>query len=359
MPCKLCFSYNSIFKFFKKIALTGLFLIISNNSFAQYTSKELNPYHKAYHDSLQSREYPYRFPILAKQAYKKGFDVPFTYGLSTAYYTQVQDVNIKRTLIGLNDLEPVDLSDFIKFGTVEARTEAYTVRPDMWVLPFLNIYGIFGVGSTSTAVPLVRPVDFSTTQHFSVTSAGFGFTVAGGFGPLFFVVDNNFNFGNVEALVEPVPAHNLDIRLGHNFVNPRRADRGLAVWFGAFRQNINGDTNGSITIKDLFPNGTEGLQDGFIDRLHEWADGLPPGQKLVANQIIDKIDDHLSGVDVGDAQITYALDKELAKPWNLIFGAQYQHNKHWQLRTELGTFGKRTSFLIMVNYRFESLFNKK
>ncbi len=75
--------------------------------------------------------------------------------------------------------------------------------------------------------------------------------------------------------------------------------------------------------------------------------------------MINKIDDHLSGVDVGDARITYALDKELAKPWNLIFGAQYQHNKHWQLRTELGTFGKRTSFLIMVNYRFESLFKKK
>lgn len=359
MLCKLRFSLNFIFNFFHKIALIVVFLMFSNHSFAQYTSKELNPFHKAYHDSLQSREYPYTFPILAKQAYKKGFDVPFTYGLSTAYYAQVQDVNIKRTLIGINDLEPVDLSEFIKFGTVEARTEAFTFRPDMWVLPFLNVYGIFGVGSSSTAVPLIRPVDFSTTQHFNVTSMGFGFTIAGGFGPLFFVVDNNFNYGNIEALVEPVPAHNLDIRLGHNFVNPRRADRGLAVWFGAFRQNINGDTNGSIKIKDLFPNGTEGLQEGFIDRLEEWADGLPLAQQIIANQIINKIDDHLSGIDVGDANITYALDKELAKPWNLIFGAQYQHNKHWQLRTELGTFGKRTSFLIMVNYRFESLFNKK
>ncbi|MBD0833593.1 hypothetical protein ICJ83_15770 [Aestuariibaculum sp. TT11] len=333
--------------------------MFNHEVYAQYASKEPNPFHKKYHDSLKNRDYPYTFPLLAKKAYKRGFDIPFTYGVSTAYYSQVQDVNIKRTLIGFNDSEQVDLSGFIKFGTVESSTEAFTIRPDMWVFPFLNVYTIFGVGNSSTAVPLVRPVDFSTIQHFNVTSFGFGFTFAGGFGPVFFVVDNNFNFANVDALVEPVPARNLDIRLGHNFVNPRRADRGIAVWFGAFNQNIKGDTNGSINIADLFPNGAGELQDNFIGRLEEWADGLPLAQKVIANQIIDRVDDYLNGVDVSDSTITYKLDKELAKRWNMVFGAQYQHNKHWQLRTEIGTFGKRTSFLIMLNYRFESIFKKK
>lgn len=334
------------------------FLFSFETANAQYAIKEVNPYHLAYHDSLQQRDYPYTFPIFAKQAYKKGFDIPFTYGLSIAYYTQVQDVLINRTLIGLNNSEQIDVSGVVNFGTIESRANALTIRPDMWVFPFLNVYAIFGTGTTETTVPLVRPVDFSTVQNFNVNSYGFGATLAGGFGPVFVVVDNNINFADVEVLVEPVPAYNLDIRVGHNFVNPTRADRGLAIWFGAFYQKINGDTKGSIQIKDLFPDGTDGLQDNFIGRLDEWADGLPPGQQIVANQIVNAMDDFLDGSDLGNQEITYFLDKKLAKPWNLIFGAQYQHNKHWQLRTELGTFGKRTSFLIMLNYRFESLFKK-
>lgn len=335
-----------------------LVLLSTESVSAQYAIKEINPYHEAYHDSLKQREYPYTFPIFAKQAYKKGFDIPFTYGLSVAYYTQVQDVLINRTLIGLNNSEQIDVSGLVNFGTIESRANAFTVRPDMWVFPFLNVYAIFGTGNSQTTVPLVSPVNFTTKQNFNVNSYGFGATLAGGFGPVFVVIDNNYNFADIDVLVEPVPAYNLDIRIGHNFVNPRRADRGIAIWFGAFYQKISGDTRGSIKISDLFPDGSGGLQDGFTDRLDEWVAGLPPGKQIIANQIVDAVDDYLNGVDAGNQEITYFLDKELAKPWNLIFGAQYQHNKNWQLRTELGTLGKRTSFLLMLNYRFESLFKK-
>lgn len=320
---------------------------------AQYVSKTINPYHKAYYDSLKQMNYPYTFPLLGKGAYKKGFDIPFPYGISTAYYAQRQNVEITRTLVGLNDGAQTDLSRFITFGKIENQTTAYTIRPDLWVLPFLNIYGVFGTGTSRTTVPLVQPVNFNTTQRFNVNSVGFGVTLAGGLGPVFIVVDNNINFANIASLVEPVPAYNLDMRIGHNFVNERRADRGISVWFGTFYQHIGGDTKGSVTIKDLLPNGSGNLEDHFIEHLNEWADGMPVPQRIIAHQIIQKIDDYLNGVDVGDTKITYLLDKKLTKPWNLIFGAQYQHNKHWQLRTEVGTYGQRTSFLIMLNYRLE------
>lgn len=352
---KICCKANSNrYSYFRKVVAFILFMNLSP-TIAQYSIKEINPYHKVYHDSLKAREYPYTFPLLAKQAYKKGFDIPFTYGLSSVFYAQRQDITIKSTRIGLNGPPEADLSGFIKFGNVENKTQAFTIRPDMWILPFLNVYGVIGTGSSKTEVPLIRPVDFTTIQDFGVNSLGFGVTLAGGLGPVVLIVDNNINFADVDVLVEPVPAYNLDIRVGHNFVNERRADRGITVWFGAFYQKISGDTNGSIPIKDLFPDGTAGLEDQFITRLEDWAGGLPPGQQIVANQLVSAIEDYLSGLDAGDQEISYLLDKELAKPWNLIFGAQYQHNKHWQLRTELGTFGRRTSFLLMLNYRFESL----
>ncbi len=31
---------------------------------------------------------------------------------------------------------------------------------------------------------------------------------------------------------------------------------------------------------------------------------------------------------------------------------QYQFNKNWMLRSELGVFGKRSQFLLNLNYRF-------
>ena len=326
---------------------------------AQVATKEKNPYHQHYHDSLKAMDYPYTFPLFAKKVYKRGFDLPFTYGISTMYYTQVQDINIDKTLIGFNSSELVDLSEFIRFGTVVAKTNAFTVRPDFWVFPFLNIYGIFGVGNTSTTVPLVRPVNFETRQEFGAKSMGIGATVAGGVGPVFIIVDNNINFANVESLVEPVPAYNLDARIGHNFVAPTRADKGLAVWVGAFYQKISSDTKGSILISDLFPEGTGDLEENFIGRLDEWAEGLPLGQQVVAKQIIRKIDDYLSGLDVSDTQINYVLDKSMAAPLNMVLGAQYQHNKHWQFRTEVGVFGRRSSFMVMANYRFEHIGKKK
>lgn len=71
--------------------------------------------------------------------------------------------------------------------------------------------------------------------------------------------------------------------------------------------------------------------------------------------MIDNIKDYLDGLNLGDGAIHYNIDKELAGPWNMIFGAQYQHNKRWQIRTEVGTFGKRTQFLLNMNYSFVRL----
>lgn len=328
-------------------------LLFTMASYSQYTNREKNPFHQKYKDSLMAMDFNHTLPLLAKKGYKKGYDIPYAFGLSMAFYAQRQNVKINATKVGFNGSELIDFTEYITFGTIENRALAYTVRPDIWLLPFLNVYGIFGTGTSNTNVSIVRPVNFSTIQNFTVTSGGFGFTLAGGLGSVFLVVDNNFNWANLDALVEPVPAFNFDARIGHNFINPYRADRGISIWIGAFRQEIKSDTNGQISIKDLFPNGSIGLEDKFIAKLEEWATTLPPGQKVVANQIIDKIDDYFQTNDPGNTTIQYKLDKELAAAWNLIFGAQYQHNKHWQLRTEVGTFGKRSSFMLMLNYRFE------
>jgi len=338
---------------FMKKCIVILFCLGYLTSNAQYTMKIINPFHDKYYDSLKRMNYPYTFPLMAKKAYKRGYDIPYAFGVSAMYIGLRQNINITKTEIGINGGQKVDLGNFIKYGPIENQSNAFTVRPDMWVLPFLDVYGIFGTGTSSTTVPLIAPVNFVTTQNFNLKSTGFGVTLAGGVGPVFVVLDQNLNFAKTDALEKPVTNYNLSMRIGHNFVDERRADRGIGFWFGTFYQYIGSATEGSIPLENILPDGGAGLGDNFIGQLNEWAGTLPPAQQAVANQIIKKIDDKLNGVDISGTKITYNLEKEIAKPWNLIVGAQYQYNKNWQLRTEIGTFGRRTTFLMMLSYRWE------
>ena len=119
-----------------------------------------------------------------------------------------------------------------------------------------------------------------------------------------------------------------------------------------FYQKIKADTDGNIPISSLFPDVTPEQADEIRERLDEWVEGLPPAQEIIMREVIQKINDYFEGREPGDSEIHYVLDKRVAEPWNLIFGAQYQHNKNWQIRSEIGTFGKRTQFLLNLNYRF-------
>ena len=167
---------------------------------------------------------------------------------------------------------------------------------------------------------------FASQRYFNATSGGFGVTFSDVIGPV--------------------------IVMGHNFVNPRRADRSVTLWFGGFYQKIKADTDGHIPISSLFPDITPEQADEIRERLDEWVEGLPPAQEIIMREVIQKINDFFDGREPGNSEIHYVLDKRVAEPWNLIFGAQYQHNKNWQIRSEIGTFGKRTQFLLNLNYRF-------
>lgn len=338
----------------KKIFFAFLFsiLFLQNEITAQGNDQPDNPYYKIYFDSLKAMDYNRTFPILGKQAYKKGYDVQFPWGFSAVYFTQTQEINITRTSIGFNGGKKVDISKYIDFGPTVATTNAYTVRPDLWVLPFLNIYGIVGAGTTKTEVNLLQPVGISTTQHFNAKSFGFGATIAGAVGPIFIAWDNNYNFADIEAIVEPIPAFNSSLRVGHNFRSYTKPERMFSVWGGVFYQSLQSNTEGSITINSIFPDVGNGAT---IEYMRTWAADLPLAQRVVANQIIDAIEQKLEGADIGNKTIDYTLDKEVAGPFNLIFGAQYQFNKNWILRTELGVFGKRSQFLLNLNYRFQGL----
>ncbi len=320
-----------------------LFALATGNLYAQPAGdKQINPYHKHYADSLKAMDYKPIFPIWGAKAYKKGFDVPYPYGISPTFFYMRQSIDITATKIGFNGGEKADLSGVIKYGDVMNTTNVITIRPDVWIFPFLNVYAVAGYGTSSVVVPVTaigdQPLDFSTTQHFGVSSLGFGVTLAGGIGPVFLTLDNNMNWAKVDVVEKAVPAYNLDVRVGHCFVNAFRPDRNVTVWVGAFMQTLQSATVGDIKMSDVMsPDEAQKIRDR-ID-----ASGLGPVQKQILNNGIDNLE---------TATVNYELDKKIAAPWNMIVGVQYQHNKRWQGRVEIGTLGKRTQLMLNLNYRF-------
>src|SRR4029078_7949411 len=125
-----------------KTKLVLIFLLAtSTTGLSQYSEYTKNPFHEAYHDSLKKMNYPYTFPLWGKKAYKKGFDIPYPWGIGANYFWAKQEVKISNIKVGFNGKEPVDLTNVIQFGRITAEANAYTIRPDLFVLPFLSVYG--------------------------------------------------------------------------------------------------------------------------------------------------------------------------------------------------------------------------
>jgi hypothetical protein len=342
----------------KAILILTSLLMVNFTIHAQQAEYYKNPFHQAYHDSLKKMNYPYTFPLWGKKAYKKGFDIPYPWGIGANYFWAKQEINISNVAVGFNGKTPVDITDAITFGKIEATANVYTVRPDLFVFPFLSVYGVFGYGSSSIDVPIVEPVVFTTNPKSKATSAGIGFTVAGGFQGAVIIFDNSFNWLNTDKLTDLVPAYNATLRIGHQFNSSMRADRAITFWMGPSFQKIKADTKGEIKVNEIFPDMDGSKKQEIKDRLDEWYASLKPPQQAVADEIITKIKDHFDGRDPGNGIITYELDKKIAGPWNIVLGSQFQFNKNWMGRLEMGVFGKRSQFLFSVNYRFESLKHK-
>ncbi len=93
--------------------------------------------------------------------------------------------------------------------------------------------------------------------------------------------------------------------------------------------------------------------DEIVDDYYIWYDGLDPvRQGIVDNSAFPELINSLDNRD-GDSEISYAMDKKPKQEWNFLVGGQFQLNKRWMLRSEVGIIGDRKSFLASFNYRFK------
>ena len=338
-----------------KILLIAFCIFIFDVGYAQYTSKKVRPKHQAYTDSLKAVKYDYVFPILGQGAYKRGFDIPYPAGLMVNYIWIDQGIDITNMQLGLktdNQDIPLTSVDFIDFGENRNTSYAVNFRPDLWIFPFLNVYGLFGYGSSKTEVNLVAPVEMKSVVDQKITTAGFGVMTAFGIGPVWMSIDGNWTWTKPELLEKPVLVTVMGLRLGHTFTFRERPDRNIAIWVGAMRANMSSETKGEVAMKDALPPETWDRRDEIVENYWYWYDNEATiKQKVVADQVLTPIVDRLEASD-GSSVIRYGMDKQVKEMWNGLVGAQFQLNKRWMFRSEAGLIGDRKSFLFSVNYRF-------
>jgi hypothetical protein len=285
--------------------------------------------------------WPYTFPLMGGKLAERGMRFPLPFGLGVNYAYVNQPIDISRIAVGVNDSEMVDLSKLIVFDDLNSKVHAMNFRADLWVLPFLNVYGMGNyVPRAQTRVSVAEPFSFDAGADQSGYGGGFGLTGAAGVWGFFGTIDLNWTWNKLEKIALPVGTFLLTPRIGKNF--GKLAGIEWIFWVGAMRQKIESKTRGEIQLRDA----VEGAADGsFQQKVQDWYDDLPAGQRALVQGLVERIGDR------GDAVIHYDLDKAIAHPWNMLVGTEIGLSYAWRLRAEVG-FIQRTQVVLGINYRF-------
>ncbi len=199
---------------FRGLLLMFIFLV-PRLAFTQvYSNKEVGKKNAEKIDSLKNSEYPYALPILGKQATKKGFSLPYSAGIGINYLWQKSDLVINNLQIGFNNGPLHNLDQAVRFNNATSEASGVNIRPDVWLLPFLNVYGIFAKASPSTAVDfgIYVPdaggnwnsvIELSTKANFQATTFGLGLTPTIGVGGGWLALDMNFTWNDIPQLAKP------------------------------------------------------------------------------------------------------------------------------------------------------------
>jgi len=287
-------------------------------------------------------KWDYVFPLWGKDLAKKGVLFPYPFGVGITYLEAVQPIDVKNLQVAVNDSEFADVSRFVKFESLDSNVQATNLRFDLWVLPFLNVYGLanYLISAEGDAV-LSKPFPLRAGATQTGYGGGFGVTGAFGFWGFFGAVDANFTWNRFSNLDAPVRTFVMAPRIGKRFKLSKTVS--LAGWIGAMRQDVQADTSGSLKLSDAVGKDKAGTVEGEIAR---WYTGLSAADRATVSDFGGRFP-----TGGGDPTIHYKLDKALANPWNGLIGIEADLHRRFQIRTEIGVFG-RTQMLVGVNYRF-------
>jgi len=260
-------------------------------------------------------------PIWGQKVREQGFDLPLPFGFGANLVFMDQGIRLRNVKVGLGD--PTFEVEGLEFSDARAHDRANTARLDLWLLPFVNIYGLFGyingeaeldldIGQVSDGIPGFPPIlepgeTIDLNIDYNGTTFGGGITLAGGYKDFFVSLDGNYTYSNIDVADSEIKTYTLSPRLGL-LVDSAVIPGSLALWVGGMYMRYKQTVTDDVNLKDFDPK-------------------LP------------------------SVIINFKLDVENEKPWNFLFGGQWEITKRWQFMAEGGV-GDRDQLVTGLYFRF-------
>ena len=334
------------------VLLVVMFTLISTLVEAQnIMKKEINPKYKAYTDSLKKVPYKWRLPIMGQKLRSRGFDIPYPNGIMLNAYFAKQQIILENLAIG-TEQDPstyTDVSNVVRFESIEPFVVGVNFRYDFWLLPFLNLYVMGGYVNSESHIKMALPIEMSFVSHGKGPNVGWGAAFAGGINSIIFMADYNMVWTFLPQLTAPAVAHVADIRVGHTFKFPNKPQSNLTVLLGAQYQKLNPYNEGTVNLSELTGISDEEKQNAS-GQLDDWYDELPQNQQEIFAGLYNKLGNWLT--NEGDSYLYYSFDKKMYYPWSMTVGANYQINKRYTTMAMYTFLGSRQQLVVSINYRF-------
>lgn len=228
-------------------------------------------------------------------------ELPRPWGFGIDFYTMEQDYDIQNLEFALPGVSLGDPSDI----AVSNKVQHFDLKGDVWLLPFLNVFGLIGRMTTDTMV------DFSSAD--------------------------------IEGLPPGVELGKLPVSFdgtvyGGGFTLAYGGDNWFTSLTGAYtKTSTNGDLDSSVTSKSLQP------RVGLLRS--DW--------RFWVGAMYLETDEEHSGIFnlpfLGP--VPFAIELVSKDSWNYTTGVGYKFNDRADLSFEVG-FGNRTHTLFNFNARF-------
>ncbi len=216
-------------------------------------------------------------------------ELPSPIGVGMTYHYQKQDYDLVSLQVMLPGLGPVEGADLM----VQNKLDEYNLKVDLWLLPFVNIYGLLGKIDGVTTVELDPPFNEFKIEYGGLVYGG-GMTLAVGSKRFFGSVTGVYTQTGVDLSDSSVRVWVVSPRIG---IHGRRG----ACWVGSMYQEADERQRGTATLPVI-----------------------------------------------GDVDFDVELDEK--EPWNYLAGLTTGFRKHWNVELE-GSVGNRKQVTILLTYR--------
>ncbi|MBW2443616.1 MAG: hypothetical protein JRH12_24305 [Deltaproteobacteria bacterium] len=261
-------------------------------------------------------------PVWGEKVRAMGYDLPLPFGAGVNLVYMEQGIDVRNLKIGFGSADTK--IERVIFSDSHVRDMAATARLDLWLLPFVNIYGILGYidGEAELdvklpgisidvpgfgSIPILDPNTLNLDIDYSGATYGGGITLAGGYKNFFGSVDANYTYTDIDIVNGDIKTLTISPRVGI-LVDPSVVAGSFALWIGAMYMDYEQKVTDTVNLRELDPR-------------------LP------------------------SAHLDFAIEIKNEEPWNFLIGGQWEITKRWQMTVEGGV-GNRRQFIFGTTFRF-------